>query len=312
MMSQSDPSAKAIIFKRDVWEKIGAVSPLLCGILVSIVGTYCTYSYNQQQIKIQQVQTIGSFIPHLMGNEQSKKAAILALYTMTDSQTASKFAQIFASTGTVSALQSMSRTGSETDKTIASQALTNTLQNMAQQDSLSKLEGDYQKKLLNMNDSGKDDSYTAYNMTKLAQLYIMRRQYELAEPLLQRSLVLRGKLYGQDNPELCDTLRSLAEVYFQTGRINQAESEIKRVHAIEQKLEPSLQSSSLATSTPANNETGATPTTNSETTALDVVVPPPSIVDDTAETTTNSAAKTAPKETDKQASQSKAPLGHQG
>ncbi len=255
-MDKPETGVKAIIFKRDVWEKIGAISPLLCGVLVSIVGTYCTYSYNQQQIKIQQTQTIGAFIPHLMGNEASKKAAILALNTMIDSATASKFAQIFASTGTVSALQSMSHTGSEQDKTIASKALSNTLQNMAQQGALSKLEDDYQKKLVNMNDAGKGDSYAAYNMTKLAQLYIMRGQYDLAEPLLEHSLALRDKLFGRDNPELCDTLRSLAEVYFQTGRVGQSESEIKRVHAIEQKLETPEQPDELATSVPVNRATG--------------------------------------------------------
>ena len=76
---------------------------------------------------------------------RAKRAAILALYTMTDTATASKFAQIFASTGTVSALQSMSRTGSDKDKSIASEALSTALQNMAQQGTLSKLEDDYQK-----------------------------------------------------------------------------------------------------------------------------------------------------------------------
>jgi len=267
-MEKPDSGAKAVIFKRDVWEKIGAVSPLLCGVLVSIVGTYCTYSYNQQQIKIQQTQTIGAFIPHLMGNEQSKKAAILALNTMIDSATASKFAQIFASSGTVSALQSMSQTGSDRDKSIASKALSSTLQSMAQQGALSKLEDNYQKKLVNINDSGKDDSYAAYNMTKLAQLYIMRGQYDLAEPLLENSLALRKKLYGSDNPELCDTLRSLAEVYSQTGRSNQADAEIKRVHLIEQKLETAIRPAALATSQPVNGEEIQTPlpTTTPETT----------------------------------------------
>ncbi len=75
-MKEAEPVPVQIQPKRDVWEKIGALSPLLCGVLISAVGTYCTYTYNQQQLKIQQVQTIGNFIPHLMGNEQSKKAAI--------------------------------------------------------------------------------------------------------------------------------------------------------------------------------------------------------------------------------------------
>ncbi len=122
-MSKDETGSIELVSRRDVWEKIGALSPLLCGVLISAVGTYCTYTYNQQQLKILQVQTIGSFIPHLMGNEQSKKAAILALSSMTNTETASEFAQIFASSGTVSALQSMSKTGSDKDKAIASNAL---------------------------------------------------------------------------------------------------------------------------------------------------------------------------------------------
>jgi tetratricopeptide (TPR) repeat protein len=233
-MNQIEPVPVQIEPKRDIWEKIGALSPLLCGALISAVGTYCTYTYNQQQLKIQQVQTIGSFIPHLMGNEQSKKASILALYTMTNSETASKFAQIFASSGTVSALQSITKNGNEQDKAIANQALATALQNLAQQDAMSKMENDYEKKLIGLKNSGKNNSYTAFNMNKLAQIYIMRGQYDLAEPLLEQALNLRVELYGSNNPEICDTLRYLAEVYFRTGRASRAEANIKRARAIEE------------------------------------------------------------------------------
>ncbi len=169
---------------------------------------------------------------------------------MTDSETASKFAQIFASSGTVSALQSMSNTGSDKDKAIASQALSSALQNLAQQDALSKQENDYEKKLIGLKDSGKSNSYTAYNMNKLAQIYIMRGQYDLAEPLLQRSLALRTKLSGPDNPEICDTLRSLAEIYFLTGRASKAEANIKLARAIEQKSD----TSPAVAATPINDQ----------------------------------------------------------
>jgi len=260
-MNQAEPVPVQIQPKRDVWEKIGALSPLLCGVLISAVGTYCTYTYNQQQLKIQQVQTIGNFIPHLMGNEQSKKAAILALYTMTDSETASKFAQIFVSSGTVSALQSMSKTGTDKDKAIVNQALAGALQNLAQLDALSKMENDYEKKLVGLKDSGKNNSYTAYNMTKLAQIYIMRGQYDLAEPLLERSLALREKLYGHDNPEICDSLRSLAEVCFMTGRASKAEANIKEARAIEEKL--ALSGQSVAAGVSIKDDSQSEPATNS-------------------------------------------------
>lgn len=176
---------------------------------------------------------------------------------MTDTETASKFAQIFASTGTVSALQSMSKTGTDKDKAITNKALSGALQNLAQQDGLSKMENDYEKKLVGLKDAGKNNSYTAYNMNKLAQIYIMRGQYDLAEPLLERSLSLRDKLYGSDNPEICDTLRSLAEIYFMTGRANEAKTNIKRARAIEERLASSSQL--VAGGAPVNDESKSTP-----------------------------------------------------
>ena len=154
-------------------------------------------------------------------------------------------------------------------------------------------------------------------MTRLAQIYIMRGQYDLAEPLLQRSLGLRDRLYGQDNPELCDTLRSLAEVYFQTGKVTQAESYIKRVHTIEEKLAASESSASLATTTSENKETAANPTAAVNSGPNSQL--PMEIAPVTLETTVKDSAidslKQNAKDTDKPANQAKIQLsgvGHQG
>jgi hypothetical protein len=225
--------------KKDVWDKIAAIAPIVSGFLIFATGTYCTFNFNQQQLKIQEVQTIEKFIPHLMGNEQSKKAAIMALSSMTNTETAGKVAQIFASSGTVSALQSLSQSGSEKDKAIATQALSNALQNLADRESkLSSIEADYKRALVAKDEQRAGESHpdTPYNLNKLAQLYTMRGQYDLAEPLLKRSLAIREKIYGFDNPEVADALKSLAELYQLSGKSALAEASLKRARAIEERL----------------------------------------------------------------------------
>ena len=224
--------------QKDVWDKVAAVAPIVSGFLIFATGTYCSYSFNQQQLKIQEAQTIEKFIPHLMGNEQSKKAAIMALSSLTNTEIAGKVAQIFASTGTVSALQSLSKSGSEKDKAIATQALSNALQNLADRESkLSSIEEDYKKALVAKDQQdGAVHPDTPYNLNKLAQLYIMRGQYDLAEPLLKRSLAIRERIYGPDNPEVADALKGLAELYQLSGKTTLAEASLKQARAIENKL----------------------------------------------------------------------------
>lgn len=222
--------------QKDNWDKIAALAPILSAALIFLTGSYCTYTYNQQQIKIQQCQTIEKFIPHLMGNEQTKKAAILALSTLINTETAGKFASIFASTGTVSALQSLSQNGTEKDKLIATQALSSALQNLADRESkLSTIEQDYKHAIAEKAHQSSDNPDTPYNLNKLAQLYIIRGQYALAEPLLKRSLEIRERVYGADHPEVVDALKSLAELYQLSGKSELAETTLKHAREIEEK-----------------------------------------------------------------------------
>ena len=133
---------------KDNWDKLAAVAPIVSGALIFLMGGYFTYSYNQQQLRLQEIQTIERFIPHLMGNNQSKRAAILAISSLTNAELASKFAQIFASQGTVSALQSIAETGSDKEKTVATTALAQALENLAARESrLNEMESAFQKAL---------------------------------------------------------------------------------------------------------------------------------------------------------------------
>jgi tetratricopeptide (TPR) repeat protein len=260
--------------QKDNWDKIAAIAPIISAALIFATGGYCTYTYNQQQIKIQQCQTIEKFIPHLMGNEQTKKAAILALSTLINTETASKFAAIFASTGTVSALQTMSQTGTDKDKLIATQALSSALQNLAERESqLTTIEQDYKSAVADKTDktdkdktdksdkskATADNPDTPYNLNKAAQLYTMRGQYTLAEPLLKRSLEIRERVYGPRHPEVVDALKSLAEFYQLSGKTDLAEASLKRARDIEDNPEFNNAAKESAVSQPADGSARQTP-----------------------------------------------------
>ncbi len=201
---------------------------------------FFTYVYNQQQLRIQEVQTIEKFLPRLAGDEQSKRAAILAISSLTNTELASRIAAIYASAGTASALQSIAQTGTEKEKDIASQALTVTLEKIASnQSKLDEIDQDLKAALLAKHDSAnKISSFQdlPYNLNKLANYYILKGQYDLAEPLLTRTLAIRERAYGPENPQVVDVLKSLAELYKLKNNSTQADIYLLRAREIEEKL----------------------------------------------------------------------------
>lgn len=120
-------------FRRDFWDKLGAISPILSGLLIASGAFMCTYSYNQQQVKLQEAQTIEKFIPHLMGNETSKRMAILCLKSLVNTDLAAKYAAMFPSEGTLSALKQIAKTGDSQDQKIVYLALEKTKNEMSEQ-----------------------------------------------------------------------------------------------------------------------------------------------------------------------------------
>lgn len=109
--------------KRDFWDKLAAISPIMSGMAIALSALLCTYQYNQQQIKLQEAQTVERFIPHLMGNDTSKRMAILAMKTLVNTDLAAKYAAMFPSAGTISALKTIARNGDKQDKEIVSKVL---------------------------------------------------------------------------------------------------------------------------------------------------------------------------------------------
>ena len=114
---------KRPVKNRDLWDKLGTLTPLISGVLISGIGIYFTHSNNETQHKIQEVQTIEKLIPHLTGDDAEKKMAIIAISTLTNPETAAKIAQMFPSKGTVQALKSIADQGDKKEREVAKRAL---------------------------------------------------------------------------------------------------------------------------------------------------------------------------------------------
>lgn len=212
---------------KDIWDKLQAIAPIISGLLMFGMAGYFTWSYNQQQLRLQEIQTIEKFIPHLMSNEKSKKAAILAISSLTNTEFAARFASIFASPGTVSALKSIATTGTTTERTIATEALAKALDNIASRYSIENNLAQAEvagKQALEAKEQalGPDNPEIPNNLDKLAELYKTQGKYAEAEKLIEQSLKLRERLYGADDFRVAETLKNLAELYKLEGKTSEA------------------------------------------------------------------------------------------
>lgn len=225
--------------EKDMWDKIAAVAPIISGVFIFLAGGVFTYTYNQQQLKVQEIQTIEKFIPHLTGSEQSKKAAILAINSLADAKLAGRIAAIYASQGTVSALQTMSRSGTGKDREIAEQALAKTIENIkARESRLDDMESEYRQAIQNGAAGHTADADTPVNLIGMAVTYKTMGQYPLAEKLLKRALALTEKKSGPDSAESAYIWRKLADLNTARGNRAQSEACLKHAEAIEAKSAP--------------------------------------------------------------------------
>jgi hypothetical protein len=244
--------------KKDSWDKIQCVAPILSGLLIGGFGAFIGYSYNQQQIKLLEAETIERFIPHLAGNEKTKKAAILAMSSLTNAELAIKMASLFASEGTVSALESIAQTGDSKDRTVASTALAKAFNSMAQK-SLDENSVDqaalYLRKALAIKETldGPDSSDLCSSLDKLAELYVSQGKLALAEPLFRRSLNIKQKTVGQEAPVTVQSMRRLADLLEQRGDIAEAAA-LKRQS--QQATNPSLAQDPLTAEASNNSKEG--------------------------------------------------------
>ncbi|MBY0357644.1 MAG: tetratricopeptide repeat protein [Candidatus Obscuribacterales bacterium] len=227
--------------RKDHWDILAAITPLISSCIIALCGAYFTVSYNQQQLKLQEIQTIEKFIPHLMGDERSKRAAILSISSLTDARLAAKVAAIYASEGTVSALESIAEQGNSGDRKIASGALPKALDNMAENYRVERRYEDaiktYKKSLaLRQEIYGNQSPRLVPSLSRLANFYISHGEFAEAEGLLQKVISIQQTSYGGDSPQVVSALRDLAELYRGQGALGKAESVLNQAIAIEQNL----------------------------------------------------------------------------
>jgi hypothetical protein len=166
--------------RKDIWDRLAALAPMVSAAIIALTGAYFTFSYNQQQLKVQEIQTIEKFLPHLVGDEKSKRAAILAMSSLGNAKLAAKVASIFASEGTASALTSIAKSSPSEDKQMVSDALYNTLD-------------------------------------ALADKYRYENKYEEAVDTYKRAVAIKESALGKDSPEIAEDIDKLADLYEEHG-----------------------------------------------------------------------------------------------
>jgi hypothetical protein len=97
---------------KDVWDRFAALSPLISGLAVALVGAVFTGIYSSRQSEIQkelqshqnrilEMQTIEGFLPHLSsGNVSTQKAAVIAIGELSSPALAARIGALFNSAGT--------------------------------------------------------------------------------------------------------------------------------------------------------------------------------------------------------------------
>lgn len=203
---------------KDFWDRLGALAPIVSAVIIACVGAYFTYTFNQQQLRVQEIQTIEKFIPHLAGSEQSKRAAILAMSSLGDTKVAAKVASIFASEGTVSALHSIAATTTDPgnkEEVIAS--LTKALETISdkyhqQNQTEQAIAASTEALSLREKSVTTDSASILRNLERLVDLYKTRGDNAMVEDLLKRTLVLQQKVYGPDSPQAANTAKQLAQL----------------------------------------------------------------------------------------------------
>ena len=120
--------------KKDFWDKFSASSTFLSGVIVALVGLYFTSSFNSQQatrdqilknqqIRLAQVELVQKFVPQLIGTDQERKLAIIAISSLGNSELATQLAVLDPSKGSTAALKALATSGTDEEKNRAQRAL---------------------------------------------------------------------------------------------------------------------------------------------------------------------------------------------
>ncbi len=121
--------------KKDLWDKLQALSVLISGVLVAFIGAYATQLYNgrqlqmttdqnQRELAVNRVQVVERFFPHLISKDEEEKGAALdAIASLGDEALATRLAFRFGGEGGVSALSKLTGSPDASVATAANRAL---------------------------------------------------------------------------------------------------------------------------------------------------------------------------------------------
>jgi S1-C subfamily serine protease len=110
------PSGGSTERKKDVWDKVSALSGIVTGVLVALIGFYATQVYDgrsrdterqdrQRGVAAVELEAVEKFFPHLMSKDETEKqAAIQAISSLANPDLAAKLAKVFGGAGARAAL----------------------------------------------------------------------------------------------------------------------------------------------------------------------------------------------------------------
>lgn len=234
---------KRPVKKRDLWDKVGTLTPLISGVLISGIGVYFTHSSNVTQHKIQEVQTIEKLIPHLLGDETEKKMAIIAISTLTSPETAAKIAQMFPSSGTVQALKSIASEGTTREKAVARKALVSSYKKLGD-GFLGKPENDadaanYYEQALEMQEDvyGSSSTRNVDTLVKLGHLSEKQGKYQNAIRYYEQARKIMREAKRTKTSDFKAILHSLSRAYKSAGKENLAKDFKQRANKLGSELD---------------------------------------------------------------------------
>lgn len=228
--------------QKDLWDRFSAVSTVLSGLIIAAMGWYFTQSYNnrqaallevqnqrahdtkQHETRVLELQTVEKFIPHLSGtDETAKMGAMIAVATLGNQRLASQLGTLYASPGSIEAIEALLQVAEEASKTSLQAALVTAYFMRAKQliDSGSNLDRaikDYNQihELETAETIAKTRSirFLADTYNNRGYAYFLLRQYDAATKDLMKAL--------DAEPNYNLALLNLARVYERTGEVEKA------------------------------------------------------------------------------------------
>jgi len=109
---------------KDRWDKLAILSTFLSSIVIAAIGISFTNAYKAREVRVSEAQVIEKLVLHLSGtNEDAKKGALLAAATLGNNEIAARLGALYASPGTIEALETLLKKAKGEAKELLSDSL---------------------------------------------------------------------------------------------------------------------------------------------------------------------------------------------